>query len=152
MKSKPLIAMIQGDPAGIGPELMIKLLSDDEVRQRADIAVIGAPSVIERGESIVGTEIDRSHVARFDRTLSRSALQHIDLDIEDIEKVPQSEVSAAGGLSSLTGLKLAFGLAKDKSIDGTGRPSGFFPVRYEFSRSDSCGVWQRRTEEHTPNV
>jgi len=118
MKSKPLIAMIQGDPAGIGPELMIKLLSDDEVRQRADIAIIGAPSVIERGESIVGTEIDRSHVARFDRTLSRSALQHIDLDIEDIEKVPQSEVSAAGGLSSLTGLKLAFGLAKDKSIDG----------------------------------
>ena len=69
--------MIQGDPAGIGPELMIKLLSDDEVRQRADIAVIGAPSVIERGESIVGTEIDRSHVARFDRTLSRLSLIHI---------------------------------------------------------------------------
>jgi len=118
MKNKSRIAMIQGDPAGIGPELMVKLLADTEVQERADIVIIGAPSVIERGESIVGVKIDRSHVDKFDSTWNKSAKQHLDLDIEDIEKVQQSTVSAAGGLSSLTGLKMAFGLAKDNLIDG----------------------------------
>jgi len=79
MKSKPVIGLVQGDPAGIGSELMVKLLIDNSVRDRADIAIIGAPSVIERGVA---------------------------------------EVSAAGGKSSLDGLKLAFGLSKSGLIDG----------------------------------
>jgi len=118
MKSKPVIGLVQGDPAGIGSELMVKLLLDDTVRDRADIAIIGAPSVIERGESIVGESIERTHVAEFDRSQIGTSLQHIDLDIENIEDVPLAEVSAAGGKSSLQGLELAFGLSKSGLIDG----------------------------------
>jgi len=118
MPRKPLIGLVQGDPAGIGSELMVKLLLDSDVRDRADIAIIGAPSVIERGESIVGETIERVHVAEFDRSQVGLSLQHIDLDIEGIEKVPLAEVSAAGGKSSLDGLSLAFGLSKSGLIDG----------------------------------
>ncbi len=118
MERKPVIGLVQGDPAGIGAELMVKLLLDSDVRDRANIAIIGAPSVIERGESIVGESIDRTHVVEFDQSRIGSALQHIDLDIEDIENVPLAEVSAAGGKSSLDGLTLAFGLSKSGLIDG----------------------------------
>ncbi len=118
MKRKPVIGLVQGDPAGIGSELMVKLLCDEDVRSRADIAIIGAPSVIERGESIVGESIDRVHVSEFDPSLVGSALQHIDLPIDAIEAVPLAQVSAAGGQSSLDGLSLAFGLSKSKKIDG----------------------------------
>jgi len=118
MKSKPVIGLAQVDPAGIGSELMVKLLSDKDVRERANIAIIGAPSVIERGERIVNGSIERVHVNTFDSSLVNTALQHIDLGIENIEQVPLGEVSVAGGRSSLEGLTLAFGLAKSKRIDG----------------------------------
>jgi len=116
--AKPTIGLVQGDPAGIGSELMVKLLCDDEIRQRANVAIIGAPSVIVRGESIVGKEVERAHVAEFNASLLGSSLQHIDLEIHGIADVPLAQVSAAGGKSSLTGLKLAFELAQSGSIDG----------------------------------
>jgi len=118
MSNKPTIGLVQGDPAGIGSELMVKLLCDDEVRQRASIAIIGAASVINRGESIVGKHIDRQHVAAYDASLAGETLQHIDLDIAGIEDVPLAKVSAAGGKSSLAGLELAFKLAQAGDIDG----------------------------------
>jgi len=118
LKRKPVIGLVQGDPAGIGSELMVKLLLEDAVRTRANIAIIGAPSVIERGESIVGERIERTHKAAFDPTQSDSTVQHIDLDIDGIEDVPLAEVSAAGGQSSLMGLSHAFELSKSGQIDG----------------------------------
>ena len=118
MNRKPVIGLVQGDPAGIGSELMVKLLSDEAVRERANIAIIGAPGVIARGESIVGESIERVHIPQFDSELVSDKLQHIDLDIPDIEDVPLAEVSAAGGRSSLDGLKHAFELSSAGHIDG----------------------------------
>lgn len=118
MTDKPIIAMVQGDPAGIGPELMVNLLADNEIRDRADIVIIGAPSVIERGEKAVGTKIDREHVTAADRDTIRQGLLHWDLDIEGINDVALAEVSAAGGKSSLSGLTQAFTLAKEGTVDG----------------------------------
>lgn len=117
--TKPVIGMVQGDPAGIGSELLVKLLADEEVRLRADIVVIGAPSIFDRGEGIVGQRIDRQHTAAFDAArVSAPLLQHIDLQIDGIDDVPLAQVSAAGGQSSLKGLELAFELSARKSIDG----------------------------------
>ena len=82
--SKPVIGVVQGDPGGIGSELLVKLLLDEEVRDRANIAVIGAPAVFERGESIVGKSIPRSHVSEFNNNFSRESAQHIDLDVAGI--------------------------------------------------------------------
>ncbi len=116
--TKPVIGIVQGDPAGIGSELLVKLLLDTEVRDRANIAVIGAPSVFERGESIVGKNIPRTHVSQLTNSFSGETVQHIDLNIEGIEEVPIAQVSAAGGKSSLTGLRHAFELSQQKAIDG----------------------------------
>ena len=118
MSDKPIIAMVQGDPAGIGPELMVNLLAEDEIRDRADILILGAPSVIERGEQSVGKTIERKHVNEADRDSIRQGLLHWDLDIDGIADVPIAEVSAAGGKSSLAGLTQAFTLAQQGTVDG----------------------------------
>ena len=117
MRDKPVIGLVQGDPAGIGPELMVKLLLDEEVRARADILAIGAPSVIARGEATVGASIGRRHIESPEGEAFGKELLHLDLPIEEIEDVPMSEVSAAGGRSSLEGLRTAFELSKAKTID-----------------------------------
>ena len=95
---------------------MVKLLSDKTVTDRADIVIIGDPSVITRGEKTVGTTIQRHHVASFDPMLLENGLLHLDLTIDGITEVEPCQVSAAGGKSSLLGLETAFSLSK-KEID-----------------------------------
>jgi len=116
--SKPVIGLVQGDPAGIGPELMVKLLSEQHVRDRAEIVIIGDASVIERGEQTVGASIKRTHCDSFSRADASGDILHFDLPIEGIADVPLAEVSEAGGKSSLQGLTRAFELSASGDIDG----------------------------------
>ena len=119
MTKKPTIGVIQGDPAGIGPELLTKLLSDFDVRGRANILVIGAPAVFDRGQSVSATEICIRHVSRTDDIgFDQETLLHLDLDIPGIADTPIARVSAEGGRSSLEGLRTAFELSRDGVLDG----------------------------------
>ncbi len=38
---KPRIGVLLGDPNGVGPEMAVKLLAENDVRERAEIVVIG---------------------------------------------------------------------------------------------------------------
>ena len=52
--AKPKIGIVPGDPGGIGPELVAKLLNDDGVAEVADILLIGDRAVFEAGQSVAG--------------------------------------------------------------------------------------------------
>ncbi len=118
MTDKPVIGLVQGDPAGIGPELMVKLLSDPTVTDSANIVIIGEPSVIKRGERVVGSDIERTHIDTLQATHIGSGIVHLDITVEGIEDVASGQVSAAGGRSSLLGLETAFDLSRKKLING----------------------------------
>jgi 4-hydroxy-L-threonine phosphate dehydrogenase PdxA len=47
--NKPRIALVIGDPAGVGPELIAKLLAEPETKAMADIVLIGSESVMGAG-------------------------------------------------------------------------------------------------------
>ena len=55
---KPRIGIIPGDPGGIGPEIIAKLLAEDEVRDQADILLIGDRHLFEMGQAQAGVEIE----------------------------------------------------------------------------------------------
>ena len=65
-QTKANIALLLGDPAGIGPELISKLLKD-EMTKKANIVIIGEKQVFESGNSITGisdrksTRLNSSH-------------------------------------------------------------------------------------------
>lgn len=46
--SKPIIAITMGDPAGIGPEVILKALGQDEVRNSARLLIFGDANIIHR--------------------------------------------------------------------------------------------------------
>ncbi|SVJ77207.1 4-hydroxythreonine-4-phosphate dehydrogenase [Klebsiella pneumoniae] len=54
--SLPRLAMVLGDPAGIGPELIARLLADTEVREQAHIVLIADEAEMRRGMRIAGCE------------------------------------------------------------------------------------------------
>jgi 4-hydroxythreonine-4-phosphate dehydrogenase len=60
--AKPRIAMIPGDPHGIGPELITRLLAEPDVTERADIVLIGDRPVIEDGMRVSGAKLKLNEV------------------------------------------------------------------------------------------
>ena len=50
----PRVALMLGDPAGVGPELVAKLLADPEASRAAEITIVGDPRVLEAGMEIAG--------------------------------------------------------------------------------------------------
>ena len=52
-QTKANIALLLGDPAGIGPELISKLLSE-EITNKANIVVIGEKQILESGNNVTG--------------------------------------------------------------------------------------------------
>ena len=118
--TKKTIALIQGDPGGIGPELLIRLLSREDVRASANLVVIGAPEILARGEAQMNTRIENISHAPLDAPIdiADGEILHLDMDIAGIADVPVAATSAAGGKSSIDGLRRAFELSRDGLIDG----------------------------------
>ncbi|MEL7084282.1 MAG: 4-hydroxythreonine-4-phosphate dehydrogenase PdxA [Cyanobacteria bacterium P01_G01_bin.4] len=56
MNSKPRIALTLGDPAGIGPEIVLKACAAADVRNVADIVVFGDRSVLEATHSALASQ------------------------------------------------------------------------------------------------
>ena len=57
LKNKINIALLLGDPAGIGPELISKLLRE-EITNKANIVIIGEKNILESGNKISGNSHD----------------------------------------------------------------------------------------------
>jgi 4-hydroxythreonine-4-phosphate dehydrogenase len=55
---KPTIALFTGDPSGIGPEVVAKVLADAEVQAAARLLIIGSRAVLEEGMRVAGVHTD----------------------------------------------------------------------------------------------
>ena len=51
--NKPTILIPMGDPAGIGPEIVLKALGAENVKKQANCVVIGDKSVLEKFKKIL---------------------------------------------------------------------------------------------------
>ena len=51
-KRNPRIALILGDPCGIGPELVAKLMVDRDTTEKADVVIIGDQNVFDEAVKI----------------------------------------------------------------------------------------------------
>lgn len=58
MSMKPRIALLLGDPSGIGPEMAVKLLARPQNLEAAELLLIADPLVLESGERIAGQRLD----------------------------------------------------------------------------------------------
>ena len=116
---KPRIGIIPGDPSGIGPELVVKLLAQDEVVEGADVLLIGDDHVFAAGAKVAGETLPLSPLDARDCDWSaaeRFALHRMEtIDAKDIE---MAQVTKSGGASVLSTLDEALRLAQDGVIDG----------------------------------
>ena len=116
-ENKSNIAVLLGDPAGIGPELVSKLLKD-EMTTKANIVIIGEKQVFESGNNITGISHNIDIVQNFDEIdFDKSNRFLLDLSKGKNHKYKIAEPSKESGESVLEALDLALTLAKEKKID-----------------------------------
>jgi 4-hydroxythreonine-4-phosphate dehydrogenase len=115
---KPRIGIIPGDPGGIGPELIAKLLADPEVREKADILLIGDRHLFEMGQAQAGAEIEMVACdARKDDWTDIGGLAIHERETIAADDVRLAEVTYANGHSALSNLNCALEMARDGIID-----------------------------------
>jgi len=110
------IAILLGDPAGIGPELVSKLLSQNELDQ-ANIIVIGEKNILENGNKITGNSHNLNFVEKFEEINFEKGNKFF-LDISKGKNINYklSECSAESGETVLNALNCALDLTKSNKI------------------------------------
>ena len=107
MAARPTIALFAGDPAGVGPELIARLLADGKAARQANIVLIGSREALTDGMRVAGC---------------RYALDEAPIALADWEGVDQrgfdrGVVSEKGGRHMLDGLSHALDLHRQGRVD-----------------------------------
>ncbi len=111
------IAILLGDPSGIGPELVSKLLCE-EITNKANIVLIGEKKILEEGNKISGKSQDLKFVEKFEQiNFDEGNKFFLDISKGKNHKYNLSECSKESGESVLEALNLALDLAKQNKID-----------------------------------
>ena len=115
-KNKINIAVLLGDPSGIGPELISKLLSE-EITSQANIVVIGEKNILESGNKISGKAHNLEFVEKFDQIDFNTGKKYfLDISKGKNHNYKIAECSKESGESVLEALNLALDLAKENKI------------------------------------
>ena len=115
---KPRIGLLMGDPSGIGPEIVVKLLDRPELVNRAKVVVIGDHKVYQMGEKIMGRSLELPVVANIN-AISAEDEQPVFLDYPTLDRadITPGQVSVAAGRSVLQTLTFALQLAQEKQLE-----------------------------------
>ena len=110
------IAILFGDPSGIGPELISKLLSE-EISEKANIVLIGEKNIFESGNKISQCSHDIKIVDDFNEiNFDEDNRVLLDTSKGKNYNYKLSECSKESGESVLSSLNLALKLAKENKI------------------------------------
>ncbi|MEG3000901.1 MAG: 4-hydroxythreonine-4-phosphate dehydrogenase PdxA [Comamonas sp.] len=118
--SLPVVALTLGDPAGIGAELIARLLAKPEAMQRANLVLIGDRWLWEQGQRIAGVQVPTTPLPALTQARDRADTHlpaFVAIDSVQAADVIPGQVGAAGGKSVLQVLNLCMDAALAGQID-----------------------------------
>jgi len=115
----PILGVTMGDPAGVGPEIIVRAAAEPEVQRASRPVVIGAASTLTEAAALVGSPLRLHGVTRVaDCRWQPGTLEVLDLANVDMATVPRGRVSAAAGRAAYAYIETAVDLAKAGAIHG----------------------------------
>lgn len=116
---RPIIAVTMGDPAGIGPEIIIKALSLAELSRLSRPVVIGDARVMKNAMKYSkASPVALKEIKRLDEGDFRTGIINIlDMDNVDVPKLKIGKVSVESGRAAVKYIERAIDLAMDKKVD-----------------------------------
>jgi 4-phospho-D-threonate 3-dehydrogenase / 4-phospho-D-erythronate 3-dehydrogenase len=116
--NRPIIGIPLGDPAGVGPEIVVKALSNKEIYEISRPVVIGDYSCILKAMKVCGLVMDINKVREPEQGLyEHGTLDLIDLGNIDSESLEMGKVQASSGQAAFEYIKKSIELAMEYKID-----------------------------------
>lgn len=115
---KPLVGLVIGDPAGIGPELTARLAADAAVAQAVRLLIIGDRRLFDREVEKAGSQAAATRVDEDELAGSPSGANlFLDVRSIDLATVEVSRATEPGGASALANFRKALDLAAAGLVD-----------------------------------
>lgn len=118
--TRPVVALTLGDPAGIGPELIARLLSRPGINAKANIVLVGDPWLWRQGQQVAGVEIATAPadtLAGIRRRPDSDMPALLSVDTVTADAVSIGNANAAGGRSVLQVLDQCMSAAVKHDVD-----------------------------------
>ncbi|MGE8565991.1 MAG: 4-hydroxythreonine-4-phosphate dehydrogenase PdxA [Achromobacter sp.] len=119
-QQKPVIALTLGDPAGIGAELIARLLARPEACERANIVLVGDAWLWREGQRVAGVQVPTQTVDSIATVRGRADTRQpawLAMDTVRPDQVTVGQAEAPGGASVLQVLDACMDAARDGHID-----------------------------------
>lgn len=117
---RPIIGISMGDPAGIGPEIIVKALMRKQVHDLCRPIVIGDAPVIDQARRFVNSALQVSAIERVaDAKFRPETIDVYDLKNIDLETFELGKVSAAAGHAAFEAVRVMIKLAMADQIAAT---------------------------------
>lgn len=111
---KPIVAIPIGDPAGIGPEITVKALADQEVHNAARCVVVGDKGVIENALGFSGIHLEVKIIDHPEEgDYKKGTINLINLNNIDMDALRIGEIQAMTGKAAFEYIERATHLCLD---------------------------------------
>jgi len=115
----PVLGVTMGDPAGVGPEIIVRAAAEPEVQRTSRPVVIGSAATLGEALALVGSPLRLHGVTRVaECRWEPGTLEVLDLANVDMGTLPRARVSPAAGRAAYAYIEKAVDLAKEGTIDG----------------------------------
>ncbi|MCH7408074.1 4-hydroxythreonine-4-phosphate dehydrogenase PdxA [Belliella sp. DSM 111904] len=117
---KPIIAVTMGDPAGIGPEIIVKSFSKGALYDTCKPLVVGDASTIQDSIDRLGIDLKVNVIDKVeDAVFNIESIDVFDLDNVDLDQLELGKVSAMAGKAAFESVVKAIELALANKVDAT---------------------------------
>ncbi|MDR0639379.1 MAG: 4-hydroxythreonine-4-phosphate dehydrogenase PdxA [Spirochaetaceae bacterium] len=115
---RPLIAVPAGDPAGIGPEILVKAFADSSVQRTVRCVAVGGREIIENAVAMTGVPLSVRPLHNIgDGDFSEGVLNLVPVDGIDMTAFRHGVVSAECGKAAFRCIEKSIELALAKKVD-----------------------------------
>ncbi|HEY7090166.1 MAG TPA: 4-hydroxythreonine-4-phosphate dehydrogenase PdxA [Tepidisphaeraceae bacterium] len=119
-KSRPIIGISMGDPAGIGPEIIAAALASPNVHQLCRPIVVGDAGVMTQATHFARVSLQVRAIEKVsDARFEPATIDVYDLKNVQFEKLGLGKVSAMAGNAAFEAVRVMIELAMAKQIDAT---------------------------------
>jgi 4-hydroxythreonine-4-phosphate dehydrogenase len=116
--NKPFVAVPIGDPAGVGPEIVVKSVASKEVFDVARTVVIGDAKVLANACKIMNVDLRINKIEKpEDGDYSEGVLNLIDLDNIDMDQFEFGKVNGICGKAAFQYIQKSIELANEGLVD-----------------------------------
>ncbi|MEG1871016.1 MAG: 4-hydroxythreonine-4-phosphate dehydrogenase PdxA [Peptostreptococcaceae bacterium] len=115
--SKAFIGVPLGDPAGIGPEIVVKSIARKETNEYANVVIFGEKNILEKAIEVCGVDMKINMIEDpQEGVYNNKTLNLVNLDNIDMDKFEPGKVSGMCGRAAFEYLSKSIDYAMDNKV------------------------------------